>query len=108
LIPGIEGIYTNQKQKSVSGISLIVLCWKTNAVVYKQRIVHAVRKSFMMTSSADGRLRVPARAVSTHKGFGCQAANVLTPPLRAWQSYKAGKLQFAEGRPVDEQPFDRA
>jgi hypothetical protein len=31
-----------------------------------------------------------------------------TVPLRAWQSYKAGKLQFAGGRPADEQPFDRA
>jgi hypothetical protein len=29
-------------------------------------------------------------------------------PLRAWQSYKAGKLQFAGRRPVDEQPFDHA
>jgi hypothetical protein len=31
-----------------------------------------------------------------------------TVPLRAWQSYKAGKLQFARGRPADEQPFDCA
>ena len=31
-----------------------------------------------------------------------------TVPLKAWQSYKDGKLQFAEGRQVDEQPFGRA
>jgi hypothetical protein len=31
-----------------------------------------------------------------------------TISLRAWQSYKAGKLQFAEGRPANEHPFDRA
>jgi hypothetical protein len=31
-----------------------------------------------------------------------------TVPLRAWQSYKAGKLQFAGERPVDEPPFDSA
>ena len=31
-----------------------------------------------------------------------------TVPLRAWQSYKAGKLQFVGGRQADEQPFDSA
>ena len=53
---------------------------------------------------AGGALRVPSSPSKSLESW-CIENTVL---LRAGQSYKAGKLQFAGGRYADERPVDRA